>query len=82
MEHLRNFRADKGLSQEGVARAMGITLSYYAQVERGRVRASMSFMQKLKKIFPDISIDKVFFSEMDTSCSTGGILQGKLGKGV
>ena len=65
MQNLKEFRQREGLSQEVMARKVGVTLSYYTQIERGHVEAGRGFMQKLKRAFPEISIDEVFFSELE-----------------
>ena len=63
MQKLKDFRISKGLSQEKLARKMDITLSYYSQVERGKVPPARIFMEKLKQCFPEILIGKMFFNE-------------------
>lgn len=59
---LKEFRESKSITQEQLARKIGFTLSMVAQVERGKVKASRNFMEKLKQAYPDIDINKVFFS--------------------
>ena len=63
MEKLKELRQKNNLTQEAMARRLGITLSMYEKVERGNVNASAAFMQKIKKEFPDVSIDDIFFSQ-------------------
>ena len=62
MEKLKEFRKEKGLSQDSMARKLGITLSMYEKVESGRAGASAAFMRRIKENFPDASIDSIFFS--------------------
>jgi len=62
MKRLKQFRLSKELSQEKLARLMDVTLSYYSQVEREIIPASRRFMQKFKNLYPEISIDEMFFS--------------------
>lgn len=62
MNKLKKFRLSKGISQEAMARSMGITLSYYSQVERGVANFSRAFVEKLKKAFPEIDVNDVFFN--------------------
>ena len=64
MAYLKEFRLKSGYSQERFARKVNVTLSYYAQVERGHVQAGRGFMQKLKAAFPSASIDRIFFSDV------------------
>lgn len=59
---LKEFRQSKGLSQEQFAIKMGVSYSMLVKVENGRANASKGFLDKIKKAFPDINIDAVFFS--------------------
>lgn len=59
---LKEFRQSKQLSQEAFAREIGFTLSMYSKVESGRVKPSRNFMEKVKKSFPEIDINVVFFN--------------------
>ena len=63
MSKIKQVRISKNLTQEKLARMMDITLAYYSQVEREVAQPSRSFMQKFKKIFPEISIDEMFFNQ-------------------
>lgn len=63
MEKLKAFRKSEGLSQDSMARAMGITLSFYEKVESGRANASSGFLVKFKRAFPHASIDDIFFTD-------------------
>ena len=60
---LREFRKAHGLSQDAMARKLGITLSMYEKVESGRAGASAAFMRRLKNAFPEVSIDHIFFAD-------------------
>ncbi len=59
---LKAFRKSKNLSQEDFAHSIGYTLSMVAKIEAGRVKASRNFIDRVKKIYPDINIEQVFFS--------------------
>lgn len=63
MERLKEFRKEKGLSQEKMAKTLDITLSMYEKVEGGRAGASAAFMRRLKTAFPDANIDYLFFAD-------------------
>lgn len=63
MNPLKQLRLSKSMTQENLARRMDITLSYYSQVERGVLSPSSMFMWKLKRAFPEINIDEMFFSD-------------------
>ena len=62
MSRLREFRKEKGLSQEKMAKILDITLSMYEKVEGGRAGASAAFMRRLKNAFPEVNIDSLFFA--------------------
>lgn len=61
MERLKLFRKSLGLSQKSMAGTIGITLSMYEKVESGRAGVSAAFMRRLKKAFPDVDINFMFF---------------------
>lgn len=63
MERLRAFRKSQKITQEVMAFRLGITVSMYEKVESGRANASSSFMRRMKKAFPDVSIDEIFFTD-------------------
>lgn len=59
---LKKFRKSKGLSQEEFAKAIGFTLSMTAKIETGKVKPSRNFMEKVKKAFPEVDINEIFFA--------------------
>ena len=59
---LKEFRQSKGLSQEAFAQKIGVSYSMLVKVENNKANASKNFMDKVKRIYPDISIDKIFFN--------------------
>lgn len=59
---LKAFRKSKNLSQESFAQSIGYTLSIVSKIEQGRIKASRNFIDRVKKVYPDINIEKVFFS--------------------
>ena len=72
MSKLKEFRKDRGMTQENMAQTLGITLSMYEKVEGGRAGASAAFMRRLKAAFPDASIDAIFFD-----CNSNDVAVGK-----
>lgn len=60
---LKEFRQEQDLSQDAMARKIGITLSFYEKVENGRAGFSAGFLVKFKKAFPNASIDRIFFGK-------------------
>ena len=60
---LKEFRESRGLSQEKFSQIIGFTLSMTSKVETGKAKPSRNFMEHIKKAFPDVNIDEIFFSE-------------------
>lgn len=48
-EKLREIRERKGLSQEEVAKASGMSASYYARIERGEENFTNSYIRAICK---------------------------------
>lgn len=63
MINLREFRKQKGMSQERMAAELGVSLSMYSKVEQGNAKAGRAFMEKIKCRFPEASIDFIFFDD-------------------
>lgn len=60
---LKEYRLERGFTQEVMAQKLGYTLSMYEKVEQGRAGTSSNFMNKFKQVFPDASIDDIFFTK-------------------
>lgn len=58
---LKRMRKELKLTQKSMAKSMGVSLSMYEKVERGHKKASRNFMESLKKKYPEVIIDEVFF---------------------
>ena len=65
MQRLKEFRVSTGLSMCKMARILDVSLSFYEKIERAHIQPSRAFMQKMKRAFPDINIDSVFFSDIE-----------------
>ena len=52
-------RLRKGLTQTKVAAMMGIALVPYQRIESGRNNPTLKTILKIKKIFPEMKLDKV-----------------------
>lgn len=61
MNELKKIRERLGLNQKEMAEHIGVSASYYYKVESRSQNPSYEFLKKIKKVFPNISIDKVFF---------------------
>jgi transcriptional regulator with XRE-family HTH domain len=70
MYKLQEFRHTTGLSQDNMARKLGVSVSMYQKVERGAANPSIRFMEKLKQVYPHASIDVIFFSDVKTNPRT------------
>ena len=61
-EKLQKFRQEKSLTQEQMAKQLGITVAHYKAIEYGQRNPSFELIEKIKTCFPKISIDKIFLS--------------------
>jgi transcriptional regulator with XRE-family HTH domain len=61
-EELKIFRLRLKISQEKMAKRIGVTQSFYQKIEQGRAQASTGFIRKFKKAFPEVSTD-MFYTE-------------------
>lgn len=59
-EELINFRKKEKQTQEGMAKAWGISLSFYKQIECGLKNPSIQKILDFKKAFPKANADKIF----------------------
>lgn len=58
---LKELRKFIKLNQKQMAEKIGVSASYYYKLESGIQSPSYEFLVKVKKAFPKISIDEVFF---------------------
>ena len=58
---LQGFRIDLELSQDQMAKEIGVCKSYYSKIESGFQNPSFEFLKKLKMRFPKVNIDEMFF---------------------
>ena len=59
---LKFLRATNGLQQKDVARAIGITTSYYGMIEVGTRKPSLVIALKLAKFF-NIPVEDIFLQK-------------------
>ena len=64
LEGLKAYRTSRGLTVERLARTLDMSVSYVSQIENGHAAPALGFMRKLKTAYPDINIDRVFFSNV------------------
>lgn len=60
---LKEFRKQKGFNQKQMAKEIEVSASYYYKVESDFQNPSYEFMVKLKRRFPDVMIDELFFGK-------------------
>lgn len=58
---LKIFRQTKNMKQNEFAKIIGVSPSYYYKVESGQRKPSYEFMRKIKKAYPEICVDEMFF---------------------
>ncbi len=58
VQKIKEFRVEKGLSQEQVARAIGVSRPTYTAIEAGKQKLSLEEAQKLAKLF-GIGVDEL-----------------------
>lgn len=62
-DFLLKFRKEKNLTQEEFSCLLGITLTYYSKIELGLRNPSYNFLNKFKSVYPNASIDDIFFNQ-------------------
>ncbi|NJE25861.1 transcriptional regulator [Thermococcus sp. MV5] len=60
--HLREFRELKGLTQEDLARALGVTRQTIIAIEKGKYNPSLELAFKIAKFFR-VKIEDIFIYE-------------------
>ena len=60
---LKDFRKSKRLNQKQMAKELDVSPSYYYKIESGYQNPSFEFLVKLKKRFPIVNIDEMFFNK-------------------
>ena len=63
---LKFLRTTNGLQQKDVAKAIGVTTSYYGMIEVGTRKPSLVIALKLSKFF-NIPIEEIFFTILNNS---------------
>jgi len=58
-KNLKFMRESRGIKQNFIAKQLGITASYYSEIENGHRRPQLEHMLKLRDIF-GVSLDEFF----------------------
>lgn len=61
MGQLKKFRKGMNLTQTEMSKIIGVSFSYYSKIESSKRSPSYEFLKKVKKAYPKISIDEIFF---------------------
>ena len=56
---IKKYRIQKGKTQQEVADEMGIQLLPYQRLESGENNPTLKTLLKVKKVFPEIDLDKI-----------------------
>ena len=71
-EKLKSFREKMNLTQEKMAITLGITVAHYKSIEYGYRNPSFELLKKMKEIFPNFNIDKIFYPKSSLKERWGG----------
>lgn len=67
MNKIAGYRKMLGFTQEGMAKQFGISTQAYWKKEKGDTqfndKEKLLFKEMLKTLFPEITIDEIFFSK-------------------
>lgn len=61
-DNLIALRKSKKMSSKDMAKAVGISESYYEKIEYGARKPSYNFLVKFKQAFPDANTEKIFLA--------------------
>lgn len=72
MNDLSNFRKGNGYTQSDIAKVFGISLQAYYRKEKGYTpfsdKEKVMFKDLVKPMFPDVTIESLFFTENTKKC--------------
>lgn len=60
LEYLKQFRKQKKLTQDEMARILGFTKSHYVKIEMGLRNPGYKFLESLKKEFNEVDVNEFF----------------------
>ena len=60
---LTEFKEMHHLSAYHLAEQLGVSRSYISNIENGKRNPSYAFVRKLKKRYPEINVDEMFYSD-------------------
>lgn len=59
---LRDYRISINKSQQAMADSLGVTLSFYKQIECGAKNPSLKTLKKFKTVFPTANTEEIFLT--------------------
>ena len=65
-DKLKEFREKQHLTQENMAKTLDITVAHYKSIEYGYRNPSFDLLKKMKNIFPNLTVDKIFLLQKYT----------------
>lgn len=60
MEYLKSFRQQSGLTQRQMAEALNLSYGYYRQMENDFRKPSFEILVRIKEMFREIDMNKIF----------------------
>ncbi len=60
LEYLKQFRKQKKLTQDEMAKSLGFTKSHYVKIEMGLRNPGYKFLKSLKKEFYEVDVNELF----------------------
>lgn len=67
MENLRKYRIENNLSHQDMGDLLGISKTFYWQIENGKRRLSYERAMKIAKIFK-VTPDELFYDDIKKKC--------------
>ena len=61
---LKAFRLSLGMDTYAFSRSLNYSQSHINRLEAGKLYPSFAFLRHLKKVYPWVSIDDVFFADL------------------
>lgn len=75
MLSLKEMRIKKGVSQETVAKYLGVARSNYSYIERGERNGNIKLFYRLSKYF-EVSLDDIFLAFNETKSNVNETREG------
>ncbi len=70
--NMRDLREERGFKQKFIANKLGLSISYYSQIENGHRPPQLEHLLKLRKIY-DVTLDEIFFKGNIAKCDSSKV---------